>query len=104
MPKYFSVQALDDIDLNFKLVTSGLGDSSADEAALGVRRAQRSTAYSLLKQVKVIGSILCSYIPICDITLSCSSLRVYGPKSCPIFALGLLIGWLKWRLFYQSCH
>ena len=49
--KMSSVQALDDIDLNFKLVTSGLGDSSAEEAALGVRRAQRSTAYSLLKQV-----------------------------------------------------
>ena len=50
-PKFVSVQALDDIDLNFKLVTSGLGDNSAEEAALGVRRAQRSTAYSLLKQV-----------------------------------------------------
>jgi len=49
----FCGQALDDIDLNFKSVTSGQSDYSysAEEATVGVRRPQRSSAYSLLKLV-----------------------------------------------------
>ena len=48
-----TLQTLDDIDLKFKLVTSGIGEHFAEDLALGVRRPQRTSAYSLLKQVIV---------------------------------------------------
>ena len=45
------MQTLDDIDLKFKLVTSGIGEQFAEDLMLGVRRPQRSSAYCRLKQV-----------------------------------------------------
>ncbi len=45
------MQVLDDIDLKFKLATSGVGEHFAEDLASGARRPQRSSAYSLLKQV-----------------------------------------------------
>lgn len=42
---------LDDIDLKFKLATSGVGENFAEDLASGARRPQRASGYSLLKQV-----------------------------------------------------
>lgn len=48
------LQALDDIDLKFKLATSGVGEHFAEDLASGARRPQRASAYGLLKQVGFI--------------------------------------------------
>lgn len=45
------LQVLDDIDLKFKLATSGVGENFAEDLASGARRPQRASGYSLLKQV-----------------------------------------------------
>ena len=45
------MQELDDIDTKFKLVTAGHPVVMLDDLGPGTRRPQRSSAYSLLKQV-----------------------------------------------------
>ena len=46
------LQVLDDIDLKFKLATSGVGEQLAEDLASGARRPQRVSTYSLFKQVR----------------------------------------------------